>query len=113
VHEVGITRSIVEIAEKHARAQGTPRVKTITVEIGALSGVVPEAVEFCFEAVSRDTLLETARLIIERLPGRGRCQQCEAETEIDRFTFACPKCEAFALETIQGEELRIKEMEVD
>lgn len=113
MHEVGITQSIVEIAEKHAREQGAARINTITVEIGALSGVVPEAVEFCFEAVSRATMLADARLVIERLPGRGRCRECGAETAIDRFTFVCPTCDAMALETVQGEELRIKEMEVD
>ena len=113
MHEVGITQSIVEIAEKHAREQGAAKITAITVEIGALSGVVPEAVEFCFEAVTRETMLAEARLIIERLPGRGRCRECGAETEIDRFTFVCPQCDAMALETVQGEELRIKEMEVD
>ncbi|HXV21659.1 MAG TPA: hydrogenase maturation nickel metallochaperone HypA, partial [Desulfuromonadales bacterium] len=46
MHEVGITRSIVEIAERTAREQGAARVLSVTVAIGALSGVVPEAVEF-------------------------------------------------------------------
>lgn len=113
MHEVGITRSIVEIAESHAREQGCTRVASVTVAIGALSGVVPESVEFCFEACTRGTLLEGARLIVERIPGRGRCLDCAFETELAPCTFACPACGAFGLERLQGEELRIVEMETD
>jgi hydrogenase nickel incorporation protein HypA/HybF len=113
MHEVGITQSIIEIAEKHALEGGARKVLSLTVEIGELSGVVPEAVEFAFEACSRGTLLEESKLIIESIPGRARCGDCRRETGIDRYSFACPSCDAFALEILQGEELRIKEMEVD
>jgi len=113
VHELGITRSIVEIAERTALQQGARRIHSVTVEIGSLSGVIPEAVEFCFEACSRGTLLEESRLIIERIDGRGRCRACGHECSIDSFSFACPACAALGLERLQGEELRIKELEVD
>ncbi|BCR06577.1 putative hydrogenase nickel incorporation protein HypA [Desulfuromonas versatilis] len=113
MHEVGITQSIVEIAERTARSGGAKRVLSVTVEIGALSGVIPEAVEFCFEACSKGTFLENARLIIERVPGMGRCPNCAGETEIDAYSCECPACGAFGLETLQGKELRVKEMEID
>jgi hydrogenase nickel incorporation protein HypA/HybF len=113
MHEVGITQSIIEIAERHALEGGARKVLSLTVEIGEFSGVVPEAVEFAFEACSRGTLLEESKLIIESIPGRARCGDCRRETGIDRYSFACPSCDAFALEILQGDELRIKEMEVD
>ncbi|WP_305046802.1 hydrogenase maturation nickel metallochaperone HypA [Geoalkalibacter sp.] len=113
MHELGITRSIVEIAERHAREQGAVRVISLTVQIGALSGVIAEAVEFAFEVCAQDSLLEGARLIIDAVPGRGRCRACGAESAMDRFTYACPHCDALALDCIQGEELRILELEVD
>ena len=113
MHELGITRSIVDIAERTAREQGAQRILAVTVEIGALSGVIPESVAFCFEACSQGTLLEGSRLIIERIPGRGRCRACGHECEIDNYSFACPACEALGLERLLGEELRIKELEVD
>jgi len=113
VHELGITRSIVEIAERTARQQGARRVLSVTVEIGDLSGVIPESVEFCFEACCHGTLLEKSRLIIERIAGLGRCRACGHECAIDSFSFACPACAALGLERLQGDELRIKELEVD
>lgn len=113
MHELGITQSIVEIAERTAREQGAARVISVTVEIGALSGVIPESVEFCFASCCKGTLLEQSRLLIEAIPGKGRCPDCRLELEIDPFTFACPACGALGLERLQGEELRIKELEVD
>jgi hydrogenase nickel incorporation protein HypA/HybF len=113
MHEVGITRSIIEIAERSAREQGARKILSVTVEIGALSGVMAEAVEFCFEACSGGTFLEGTALIIERIAGRGRCRECNTESEIDSTTFTCPACGEFALDRLQGDELRIKEMEID
>lgn len=113
MHEVGITRGIVEICEETARRQEAKVVRSVTVEIGELSGVIPEAVAFCFEACSKGTLLEKTSLIIDRIPGRGRCGDCRAECAMDPYSFECPSCGSLALERIQGDELRVKEMEID
>ncbi len=113
MHEVGITRSIVEICEENARKQGATVVHSITVEIGELSGVVPDAVEFCFEACSKGTLLEGASLIIDRVAGRGRCAACHSECIMGPYSFECPDCGSMALQRVAGDELRVKEMEID
>jgi len=113
VHEVGITQNILEIALDHARRAGAERITSLSVEIGALSGVIPEAVEFCFEAVTRGTLAEGARLNIVRIPGRGRCHTCGRESDLDTYTFSCPHCESLDLERLQGDELRLTELEID
>jgi len=113
MHEVGITRSLIEIAERHAREEGARRVVSVTVAVGALSGVVPEAVEFCFEACSKGTFLEGAQLVVERIPGKGRCGGCGAAIDLDPHTFACPACGALGPERLAGEELKITELEID
>lgn len=113
MHEVGITQSIVEIAERNAREQGAARVLSVTVEIGELSGVLADAVEFCFEACTPGTLLAGADLVIRRIPGKGRCRDCGAETPLEPFTLACSACGGYALDLLQGNELRILELEVD
>jgi hydrogenase nickel incorporation protein HypA/HybF len=113
MHELGITQSIVDIAARTAREQGATRVRSVTVEIGDLAGVVADAVAFCFEACRQGTLLETAELIIESIPGKAHCTSCGAETPVDQYTFVCPACDAFTLERLQGEELQIREMEID
>jgi len=113
MHEVGITRNLVEIAEAHARQASSSRILSVSVDIGELSGVIAEAVEFCFEAVSRDTMLEGSRLIINRIPGKMGCGDCRHTFPADNLTFECPECGSLILTTLQGNELRITEMEVE
>jgi hydrogenase nickel incorporation protein HypA/HybF len=109
VHELSITESVVDICEKNAVGR---RVLSVTLEIGALSGVVPEAVEFCFDACTTDTLLEGARLVIEQVAARGRCAECGAEFAISAYYDPCSACGGFRVGIIAGEELRVKELEV-
>ncbi|HEY5974391.1 MAG TPA: hydrogenase maturation nickel metallochaperone HypA [Geobacteraceae bacterium] len=110
MHEMSITQSIVEICDQHAAGR---RVLAVVLEIGALSGVVPEAVEFCFEACSRDTLLDGATLTIERVPGTAWCQACQATAPVASYFEPCPACGGYGLEIRTGEELRVKELEVE
>jgi hydrogenase nickel incorporation protein HypA/HybF len=109
LHELSITQSMVELCEKNADGR---KVLSVIMEIGELSGVVPDAVEFCFEACSRDTLLDGARLIIERIPGQGRCG-CGAESPVSSYFDPCPVCGGFGMSVIAGEELRVRELEVE
>ena len=110
---MGITQSIVEIAERTAKQQQAKKILSVTVEVGSLSGVVPEALEFCFEACSKETLLEGAELLIEKVPARARCRDCSREFPLDELLACCPECDSAASELLSGEELRIKEMEID
>ncbi len=109
MHELSITQSMVELCERNAAGR---RVISVTMEIGELSGVVLDAVEFCFDACSRDTLLEGALLIMERIPGRGRCC-CGAESPISSYFDPCSSCGGFGLTVTAGEELRVRELEVE
>jgi len=113
LHELGITQNLVEIAANTARANGAARVLSVSVTIGELAGVIPEAVEFAFDVVTRGTLLEGAKLVIQRIPGRGRCAACGTESPIDQYTFSCPVCDAPALDRLQGDELKITELEIE
>lgn len=113
MHELGITQSIVDIADRTAREQQATRVLSVTVEIGALSGVIPDAVLFCYEACTQGTLLEGSRLVIEAIPGEARCEACNARFPVDQLTYACPSCDSLALQRIRGEELSLKEVEIE
>jgi hydrogenase nickel incorporation protein HypA/HybF len=88
------------------------RVVQVNVEIGALSHLEPEALKFCFDAVVAGSIAEGARLNISQTPGRGRCTQCKAETDVQQLYDPCPECGAFGLEIIKGQELRLSSLEV-
>jgi len=113
LHELGIAQSIVEIAEKNAREQGAKCVLEVTVEVGVLSGVMVESLEFCFDACCRETLLEGCRLQIVQVPARAKCRNCSQEYNLKNFFDNCPACDCAAGDILSGEELRVKEMEID
>jgi len=110
MHEMSITQSVVEICQGHA---GGRRVIDVVLEIGELSGVVPDSIEFCFEACSKGTLLEGARLTIEIIPALGRCPDCALESPLTSLFDPCAGCGAFGLAIVSGEELRVKELELE
>ena len=109
MHELGITENIVAIAIQYS--EGLPVTK-ITLEIGQLSAVMPDAIRFCFDVCCRGTVLEGATLEIMEIPGLGRCRQCGTEMSLAQPFGICDRCGSVELEIIQGEELKIKEMEV-
>jgi len=110
MHELSIVTGVVEICEQHAAGR---RVLAVTLAIGALSGVVPEALEFCFEAATKETLLEGARLEIDRIAATGFCSSCGVVSSIDTYFDPCPCCGAPALELRSGDEMRVKDLEVE
>jgi hydrogenase nickel incorporation protein HypA/HybF len=109
MHELSITRNIVAIVDEAARGRRVCRVK---LRIGKLSGVMPDAVAFCFEIVAQGTSLAGARLDIEEIEGRARCRVCDAEFARPHLAAACP-CGARHFTPVSGEELKIAAMEVE
>lgn len=113
MHEMSLCESILQVLEEQARAQDYARVKVLRLEIGALAGVEPEAMRFGFDVVKRGTLAEEAKLEIIHVPGRAWCMPCGKTVSIQQRFDACPHCGGYQLQVTGGEELRIKELEVE
>ncbi|MGK5085304.1 hydrogenase maturation nickel metallochaperone HypA [Bdellovibrionota bacterium FG-1] len=109
MHEVAIAQNIVEICENHA---GTSAVACVQLEIGALSGVMPEALEFCFEACTQGTKLEGATLLIDRIQGQGKCPACDTSFQVSAIFDPCPHCGAFPIEVLSGKQMRVLEIQL-
>ncbi len=109
MHELGITQNIVAIVAEHAK--GT-KVKRVILEIGKLSAIMPDAIEFCFDICSQGTILQGAVLEILEIPGLARCRQCGAEIHLEQ-PFGICDCGSKLLDLIAGEELKIKEIEIE
>jgi hydrogenase nickel incorporation protein HypA/HybF len=106
MHELSITRNIVAIVSE--RAHGA-KVTQVTLEIGQLSAVLPDAIRFCFDVVAKGTVLEGAQLEVIEVPGRGRCRDCGRHVELRQLITRCP-CGSSDLARLSGEELTIKQM---
>ncbi len=113
MHEMALTENVVEIVCEEARKQGFDRVRIVRLRVGDMAAVEPEALRFCFDAVSRGTAAEGAALEIRRAPGEGRCLDCgEAVPREARFA-DCPACGGRRVQLTSGDELRVEELEVD
>lgn len=66
MHELSITRNIVAIVSEHADERQVTR---ITLEIGKLSAIMPDAIRFCFPLCAKDTVAAAASLEIVITPG--------------------------------------------
>lgn len=111
MHEMSIATSILEIAEQSM--DGHDQLLSISVDIGELAGIEYEALEFCFEAVKKSSRYPDLTLEIERVPGRGKCKQCGAESPMQEMFVICPKCGQYGLEPISGRELKVTSIEVE
>lgn len=112
MHEMSLCEGILQVLEDQAEAQQYRQVKTVWLEIGALSGVEPSAMQFSYEVVSRGTLAEGSRLEIVELPGTAWCMQCAASVTIGERHAACPGCGGYQLQVTGGDQMRIRELEV-
>ena len=113
MHEMALCEGVVGLVEDEARKQSFSRVKSIVLEIGVLGHVEPEAMLFCFDAVSRGTIAEGAHLVIERTPGAGWCLDCGKTVPLTERFGACPDCGQHHVQMTSGDELRVRELEVE
>lgn len=112
MHEMSLAQGVIEAIEAEAGRLDFSRVLGVTLEIGTLSHVDPEALRFGFETVMRDTIADKAALTILTPPGRAQCFGCGSDVEIARRGEGCPKCGSYQLVVTAGEDMKIKELEV-
>jgi hydrogenase nickel incorporation protein HypA/HybF len=103
---------MVDLIREQQKLNGFSRVKRVIVEIGVLGHVDPHALEFAFEVGARDSPAEDAVLEIREIPGSGWCMDCSKTIEISVRGDGCPGCGGYKLIVQQGEEMRLKELEV-
>lgn len=113
MHEMSLCEGILQVLEEQAKDQRFVKVCRVRLEIGALAGVEVEALRFGFDVVTRDTLAENAVLEIIALPGQAWCLGCSQPVAVAQRFDACPSCGSYQLQITSGDELRIKDLEVE
>lgn len=109
MHELAITQDIVDLVVRRVPDR---RVVAVRVRVGRFSGVVPEAMEFCFDLAATGTRLEGARLDLERVPGRVACRSCGQERDVPDPLLLCP-CGSTDVAVVTGEELTVSAVELE
>jgi hydrogenase nickel incorporation protein HypA/HybF len=114
MHELSIAMSIVDLAEEESQTRGGLRVNAVHLRLGALAGVVRDALLSSYEIACQDTALAGSRLVIEDVPGIVYCPACAAARPVRGSEwFCCSTCGAMASEIVQGKELEVVSLEVE
>jgi len=113
MHELAIAQSLIGIIEQEALPYTGAKVTRVRVLIGKLSGVMPDALKFAFEAISVGGIAEGASLEIEEVPLRIRCHQCGEVLVVEDPFLTCPNCEGTDVEIVTGRELDIRSIEIE
>ena len=113
MHEMSLCESVLQIIEEQAQVQGFHKVLRVRLEIGALAGVESESMHFGFEVLRRGTIAANAELEIIPVPAQAWCLDCCENVPMRQRFDPCPRCGGYRLQPSGGDELRIKDLEVE
>ena len=113
MHELSIVQNILDIAESEARKNNATKIIKIGLKIGEMSGVVIDSINFCFETLKGNTIARDAELLIDHVPLKGKCKNCNSNFQINNYIFKCNTCNNNDIEIISGRELFVDELEVE
>ena len=112
MHEMGIADAIVKTVDRIAKQENAAGIRSVTVELGDLSGVVPRFLADCWEAVTDGTEYENTELRLRSVPAAALCLDCERTFVADIESLRCPNCGGVKLKPLSGQELTIAEIEI-
>ncbi len=112
MHELSIAENIKKVVEESLEGR-TGKVSCINLEIGKLTAVVPESLQFCFQFVGQGSPVEGAELKIQEISVKAKCNSCGSGFDIDYPLFVCPRCGSRELKILSGTELFIKSIEIE
>ena len=111
MHELSIAYSLTEIAGAAVEAEGIEQVEAVHLKLGALSGVIKDALLFSYDIATKGTILAGSKLIIHEVPVIVKCATC-GEVELPNIqSFRCPHCDTLTADIRQGKEVEIISIE--
>ena len=111
MHEISLVRNIFKTLEDEFPGE-IEKMRTIYLRVGLLSNVQPILMQNAFEAVLLDEpKYNKATLNVEVLDVLVHCDDCDKDSEVQQYKFACSCCGKPSKNIIQGEELMISKVE--
>lgn len=113
MHELAVAQEILALVQRHVPEAQAPQVRAVRVRIGALAGIVPDSLEFCFSAVVAGTAWEQAMLVMEHVAAAARCRSCNTEFPTEVPGAGCPACGSRVVRMVRGQELHVDCVDLD
>jgi hydrogenase nickel incorporation protein HypA/HybF len=112
MHELSLMAETLAIAVETSLNNGATRIHSITLQVGELSGIVPEALSWAFDACIEGTIAAEATLKIEYLPVHCYCPECGTDFIPTDWIYMCPYCSTVSSQIQQGRELFLSAIEI-
>ncbi len=113
MHELAVTQSILEIAERHAQTHHVQSITDLYLVLGEWSSIVDDSVQFYWDIISQNTLAEGATLHFRRVPIRLLCLGCDNQYSPNADDLVCPQCGGRNVKVIHGEEFYLEAIDVE
>jgi hydrogenase nickel incorporation protein HypA/HybF len=118
MHEMSLTNNLLHIIREEMRKHGATRLLRARVCFGALSNVVPEALDMAFEVLTHGTELQGAFLELHEEPALFACGECKREfspsSAASSVFAACPHCGGeLGHQILSGKSLYLDRLEVE
>lgn len=111
MHELGIVTYVAKTATRIAEENEIQKVKKVILEIGEVSGIVPEYLIDCWDYFKkRYPPLTQSGLECETVRAVTYCENCKKEYETVAHGKICPYCESEKTYLLIGKECNIKEL---
>ena len=110
---MSIVASIVEIAESEAKKNNAKVISKLELDIGIVSGIELDALNFAFNSIKHETMLKYAEIKINIIKAKSKCENCNFEYDVEDVYSLCPKCNSYKTNIIQGKEIKIKSILID
>ena len=110
---MSIVMSIVDIAEDEAKKVNAHKITEVELNIGTISGIELEALNFAFECIKPKTMLKDAEIKINIIEAKSVCEDCKHEFETENVYTLCPECDSYKTSILQGKEMKVKSILVD
>ena len=113
MHELGTVFYVLDRVEELAQENDLTEVASVTLEVGEVSGIIPEYIVDCWKwaVKKRPPVLQNAELKIETLEAVTYCEDCQQTYPTMKYAKICPHCKSEHTYLLTGNEYNIKEIE--
>ena len=113
MHELGVVFTVADTVRETATACGAVHVDSVTLQVGEVTGIVPDYLVDCWNwAAGREELLKGAELVIEPIEAVSHCEDCGAFYKTVQYGRTCPECGSGHTFLDHGKEFIIKDISV-
>lgn len=113
MHELSVVENIIDLVQQKSTQDKFTQVKKIILEVGELSCISIEALEFCFDVSCKNTVLQNSILEIINIPGVGYCENCEQKIDYKNLYDPCYICGLYNIKKVSGFDMRVKSILVE